>query len=88
MDEPDLVAENLACRRGERLVFSGLSFRLEAGGALVVRGPNGSGKSSLLRLLATLIAPAEGQLFGAAFRSRKTFRVTGKTFTTWAIRTP
>ncbi len=62
MSEPELLAENLACRRGERLVFSGLSFRLEAGGALLVRGPNGSGKSSLLRLVATLIPAADGRL--------------------------
>lgn len=58
----DLVAENVACRRGERLVFSGLSFRLAAGGALLLTGANGSGKSSLLRMLATLLAPVAGRL--------------------------
>src|SRR6266404_3422048 len=58
----DLVAADLACRRGERLVFAGLSFRLPAGGALVLRGANGSGKTSLLRLLAGLTAPAAGHL--------------------------
>jgi heme exporter protein A len=58
----DLVAVDLACRRGERLVFAGLSFGLPAGGALVLRGANGSGKTSLLRLLAGLIAPAAGRL--------------------------
>ncbi len=55
-------AENLTCVRGERMVFRALSFRVEAGGALVLRGPNGTGKSSLLRLCAGFIAPAEGQL--------------------------
>jgi heme exporter protein A len=58
----DLVAEDLACRRGERLVFAGLSLRLAAGGALMLTGANGSGKTSLLRLLASLIAPAAGRL--------------------------
>jgi heme exporter protein A len=58
----ELVGENLACRRGERLVFSGLDFRLAAGGALVLTGANGSGKSSLLRLLATLLVPVAGRL--------------------------
>ncbi len=57
-----LVAEGLACRRGERLVFAGLSCHLPAGGALVLTGANGSGKSSLLRLLATLLRPASGHL--------------------------
>jgi heme exporter protein A len=59
---PDLVAEKIACRRGERLVFSGVSFRLPPGGALVLIGANGSGKTSLLRILATLAAPAAGRL--------------------------
>jgi heme exporter protein A len=58
----ELLAEDLACRRGERIVFSGVSFRLASGGALVVTGANGSGKTSLLRLLASLIAPAHGRL--------------------------
>jgi heme exporter protein A len=58
----ELVAEGLACRRGERLVFHGLDFALPAGGALVLTGANGSGKSSLLRVLATLLAPAAGRL--------------------------
>ncbi len=52
----------LACRRGGRLVFAGLDFRLESGQALVLRGPNGSGKSSLLRLMAGLIRPEAGGL--------------------------
>ncbi len=60
--EGELVAEGLACRRGERLVFAGLDCRLPAGGALVLTGSNGSGKSSLLRLFATLLAPAAGRL--------------------------
>jgi heme exporter protein A len=58
----DLVAEDLACRRGERLVFAGLSFRLAPGDVLVLTGTNGSGKTSLLRLLVGLIAPAAGRL--------------------------
>ena len=60
--DADLVAEDLACRRGERLVFAGLSFRLPPGGALVLTGANGSGKTSLLRLLAGLLVPAAGRL--------------------------
>jgi heme exporter protein A len=60
--DADLVAEDLACRRGERLVFAGLSFRLAPGDALVLTGSNGSGKTSLLRLLASLMEPAAGRL--------------------------
>jgi len=52
----------LACRRGGRLVFQGLDFALEAGGALLLTGPNGSGKSSLLRVMAGLTTPSAGSL--------------------------
>ena len=60
--EDDLAAENLACRRGERLIFAGLSLTVPPGGAIVLTGANGSGKSSLLRLLATLLTPTAGRL--------------------------
>lgn len=53
---------SLACRRGGRLVFDQLSFRLAPGEALILTGPNGSGKSSLLRLGAGLLARAGGDL--------------------------
>jgi heme exporter protein A len=59
---PDLIAEDLACRRGERLVFAGLSFRLPPCGAVMLTGSNGSGKTSLLRIVAGLLAPAAGRL--------------------------
>lgn len=55
-----LAATDLACRRGERLLFRGLSFELEAGEAVQIVGPNGTGKSSLLRILAGLMQPLAG----------------------------
>ena len=53
---------DLACTRGGRRVFSGLSFELASGGVLQVRGANGSGKSSLLRLLCGLLQPTQGEV--------------------------
>ncbi len=57
-----LECRELACLRGERLVFKGVSFALAAGEALRLTGPNGSGKSSLLRLLAGLARPEAGTI--------------------------
>ncbi|CAN7232974.1 heme ABC exporter ATP-binding protein CcmA [Phyllobacterium sp. LjRoot231] len=58
-----LIAENLGGERGGELLFSGLGFAVAAGEALLVTGPNGSGKSTLLRIIAGLLAQAEGRLW-------------------------
>jgi len=57
-----LSASELACRRGGREVFGGVSFAVGAGETLVVTGRNGAGKSSLLRIVAGLLRPAAGSL--------------------------
>ena len=55
-----LRLDGVACIRGDRLVFEGLSLALGRGEALWLRGPNGAGKSSLIRLAAGLLRPAAG----------------------------
>lgn len=57
-----LAFDSVACLRGDRLLFEGMSFALGAGEAALVTGPNGSGKSSLLRLAAGLLRPAAGAI--------------------------
>ena len=57
-----LAFADVACRRGGRMLFEGLSFALAAGEAAVVTGPNGVGKSSLVRIAAGLLAPAAGSV--------------------------
>jgi heme exporter protein A len=57
-----LSSENLACVRGERPVFTGVSFAVEAGEVLLVTGANGSGKTSLLRIVCGLLEAAEGEI--------------------------
>lgn len=43
-------------------MFSRLDFAASSGEVLAVTGANGSGKTSLLRLIAGLLAPAEGSI--------------------------
>jgi heme exporter protein A len=57
-----LDALDLTCIRDDRTLFSGLSFRLESGQALVVAGRNGSGKTTLLRTLSGMTMPDEGSI--------------------------
>ncbi|MFP4245988.1 MAG: cytochrome c biogenesis heme-transporting ATPase CcmA [Halochromatium sp.] len=57
-----LEVTDLACRRGERDLFSGLGFQLPAHTLLHVRGRNGSGKTSLLRVLCGLLRPDAGRI--------------------------
>ena len=55
-----LALDAVACVRGGRLLFDGLSLTLGPGAAALVVGPNGVGKSSLIRLAAGLLRPAAG----------------------------
>ncbi|VVS97695.1 heme ABC exporter ATP-binding protein CcmA [Erythrobacter sp. EC-HK427] len=62
MEPCRLAASDLACRRGDRVLFSGLAFALETGEACHVTGPNGIGKSSLIRILSGLMRPFAGEV--------------------------
>lgn len=60
MQGASLKACDLACQRGERLLFRRLSFALQPGEAMQVAGANGVGKSSLIRMIAGLLRPLAG----------------------------
>ncbi len=57
-----LEADNLECVRGERRLFAGLGFKLEAGELLYLQGRNGAGKTSLLRMIIGLLPPEAGEI--------------------------
>jgi len=59
---PTLSLLDVACRRGNRLLFKGVTLELRAGAATWLRGRNGRGKTSLLRLAAGLAAPEAGRV--------------------------
>ena len=60
--QASLTATDLACRRGDRVLFRGIDLALEQGAALHITGANGVGKSSLLRILAGLLQPFAGSI--------------------------
>ena len=57
-----IEAARLACRRGERLLFTGVDFTVVPGELLLLRGPNGVGKTTLLSTLAGLVRPEAGTI--------------------------
>lgn len=57
-----LSAVNLACHRGGRDVFAGVSFAVGSGEVLAITGRNGAGKSSLLRTVVGLVRITHGSL--------------------------
>ena len=62
MTKPLLRAHHLTCIREERILFDDLCFDVNPGDLLQVEGPNGAGKTSLLRILAGLSRPYDGQV--------------------------
>ena len=57
-----LRVEDLTLGYGERTVIEGLDFEPSAGGITSIVGANASGKSTLLRSMARLLTPREGQV--------------------------
>lgn len=57
-----LELNDIALRRGDKLLIKGLSFTLESGEAIELRGANGIGKTTLLRAIAGFHTPNFGQI--------------------------
>jgi heme exporter protein A len=59
---PALDLRALACTRGGRTLFQGLTRQVAPGELLRVQGANGAGKTSLLRMFCGLLQPAAGEV--------------------------
>lgn len=57
-----LDCENIRCIRGDNTLFSELSIKVKSGELLRIRGENGSGKTSLLKIIAGINSPEEGNI--------------------------
>jgi ABC-2 type transport system ATP-binding protein len=63
--------ETLSKRYGDKLAVDGVSFEVRPGEVYGLLGPNGAGKTTTLRMLATLIAPTEGEATVAGANLRR-----------------
>ena len=57
-----LKLEGVSFRRGDRLLFSDVTFEVKKGDFIGVVGSSGSGKSTLLQLIAGLLTPSTGKI--------------------------
>lgn len=57
-----LEIRDLACLRGDRLLFRALNAMVGSGELVRVVGPNGVGKTSLLRIVCGLLMPEVGEV--------------------------
>jgi len=59
---PVIETKNLTMNWGKSNILNNLNIRLNKGEKLAIVGPSGSGKSTILKILAGLILPTEGEL--------------------------
>jgi phospholipid/cholesterol/gamma-HCH transport system ATP-binding protein len=57
-----LAVDDLEMRFGERLIQTGVSFKVEKGTIFAIMGGSGCGKSTLLKHLVGLLPPAKGRV--------------------------
>ncbi len=57
-----IEVEGLVCKVGDVRILDGLSFIAPSGSITGFLGPNGAGKTTTMRVLSTLLRPAEGRV--------------------------
>lgn len=62
-----IILDHVSKMIGYQTVLSDLTFSVSKGEFISIYGPNGAGKTSLLRLLATLSRPSQGEIMIGGF---------------------
>ncbi len=62
MNDVLLSVKNLSCGYAGKAVLRNISFTASRGETITVLGPNGCGKTTLLKTIATSLAPLEGRI--------------------------
>jgi branched-chain amino acid transport system ATP-binding protein len=77
MPEPLLAVRDIHTYYGDSYVLQGLSLELAAGRIVAILGRNGMGKTTLIRSVAGLTAPREGEILfkGRSLRGRPAYAI-------------
>jgi phospholipid/cholesterol/gamma-HCH transport system ATP-binding protein len=63
MNAPLIELKGISKRFRDSVVLDGVDLRIDAGDSLSILGPSGTGKSTLLRIIAGLLVPDEGEVY-------------------------
>ncbi len=77
MAEPLLTVQGIHTYYGDSYVLQGLSLELQEGAVVAILGRNGMGKTTLIRSVAGLTPPREGEIRfkGASLRGRQPYAI-------------
>jgi ABC-2 type transport system ATP-binding protein len=66
-----IVVENLTKKYGDQKAVDDISFEVKSGEVVGFLGPNGAGKSTTMRMLTCYMAPTDGRIEVAGFKTEK-----------------